>query len=133
MKINLVSIVIPAYNEEQNIAWTLESIKLQDYQGKTELIVVDNNSTDRTGEIAKDFGAQVLLEKNKGTRFAYQKGMSEAKGEVILVTNADSIVPKNWVSSIIAVFQQDPEIVGVGTKVGFYDVSPPVTIIFNIR
>lgn len=132
MKINLVSIVIPAYNEEQNIACTLESIKLQDYSGKIELIVVDNNSTDKTSQIAYSYGAKVILEKNKGTRFAYQRGMSEAKGEVILVTNADSIVPKNWVSSIIAVYQQDPEIVGVGTKVGFYDVSPLVTIIFNI-
>jgi glycosyltransferase involved in cell wall biosynthesis len=114
-----VSVVIPAYNEELLIGKTLETLKQQDYAHPYEIVVCDNNSTDRTGEIAMSMGAKVVVEKNKGTRFAYDRGMRESSGDLILVTNADTRLPKNWISSIVKAYE-DPNVVGVGTKVKFY-------------
>lgn len=132
MKINLVSIIIPAFNEEASIAVTLQSVLDQDYQGDKEIIVVDNASTDKTAQIAKDLDVKVIRESRKGTRFAYQRGMQDSEGEIIITTNADSIVPRDWVSSIINIYEQDPDVVGVGTKVSFYGVSPIINLIFDI-
>lgn len=115
-----VSVVIPAWNEELYIGDTLETLLAQDYEGKVEIVVSDNNSTDRTKEIAERMGARVVLEKRKGSRFAYDKGIKESKGELILITNADVRLPTDWISTIVKEYE-DEEVVGVGTKVAFYD------------
>lgn len=82
-----ISLVFPAYNEEKNIAAAIkdfQSIKLVD-----EIIVVDNNSRDRTSQIAKKNGARVVLEKNQGYGFALRKGMDEARGDYIVLCEPD--------------------------------------------
>lgn len=92
-----VSVVIPAYNEEKYIGRTLESVKnleLKDH--KLEILVIDGDSTDRTAEIAKSYGAKVKHEPHKSIGFARQEGIKHAKGEIILFTDADTVVPKNW-------------------------------------
>jgi glycosyltransferase involved in cell wall biosynthesis len=63
-----ISIVIPAYNEEKAIGHTLKEINdtLKNINIDYEIIVIDNNSIDRTGDIAKDLGAHVILEKRQG-------------------------------------------------------------------
>lgn len=94
-----ISVVIPAFNEEKFLPKCLESLKNQDFKN-FEVIVVDNNSTDKTAEIAKNFGAIVFSEKNQGVAFARQKGFLEARGEIIASTDADTILPKNWLSRI---------------------------------
>lgn len=115
-----VSVIVPAFNEENYIEKTLQDLISQDYNGEFELIVVDNNSTDKTAEIAKKYGALVLLESKKGTRFAYDRGMRNANGEILFLTNADSRIPKNWISSLIK-YYDDPKIVGVGSHIKFYN------------
>ena len=115
-----VSVVIPAYNEEKSIGRVIRQVKEQDYRNICEIIVVDNASTDKTSEISKSLGAKVLLEKKKGTRYAYQKGISAASGEIIAVTNADVLLPTDWVSTLVSYFD-DPEIVGVGTHIDFFN------------
>ena len=62
MATELISIVIPAYNEKKNIVACLRSIKAQDYQGPLEIIVTDNNSSDNTGDLARQEGATVVFE-----------------------------------------------------------------------
>lgn len=126
-----VSVVIPAYNEELNIAKTLETISHQDYTGKVEVVVCDNNSADRTSEIAAEHGARVVKEAQKGTRFAYDRAMRESKGEIIIATNADTLLPVNWISKIVAAYE-DPEVVGVGTRVKFYNAPKWVNTYLNI-
>lgn len=126
-----VSVVIPAYNEELNIAKTLESISKQDYTGKIEVVVCDNNSTDRTAGIAEENGARVVKETQKGTRFAYDRAMKESKGEIIIATNADTLVPTNWISRIVETYE-DKEVVGVGTRVKFYNAPKWVNTYLNI-
>ncbi len=119
----LVSIVIPAYNEEKGVSKTIESVLKQDYS-PFEVLVVDNNSTDNTKEVAREFGVRVLSEKNKGVAHARQLGFTEAKGDIIISTDADTIHPKNWISNIIKEFSRDPKIVAVGGLGEFYSGPP---------
>lgn len=108
-----VSLVIPAFNEERFLGKTLQSVLSQDYKN-FELIVVDNNSSDRTSEIAKGFGAKVIFEPRQGTGSARQKGFSEAKGEIIATTDADTILSTDWLSRIVEKFEKDKDLVGFG-------------------
>jgi len=108
-----VSVVIPAFNEEKFLPNTLKSLREQDYKN-FEIIVVDNNSTDKTAEIAKSFGVKVILEKNKGAGAARQTGFLAAQGEIIATTDADTILPKNWLSEIIKRFQEDENLSAFG-------------------
>lgn len=101
-----ISIVIPAYNEELYLPACLAALKKQSYPSdKYEIIVVDNNSNDKTYEIAKNAGAIVILEKNQGHVFALNSGMMYAKGDIIATTDADTKVNKNWLRIIERVFR----------------------------
>lgn len=114
----LISVVIAAYNEEKNLPSCLQSLKDQDFpKDNFEIIVVDNNSTDKTAEIAKSFGAKVLLEKKQGNTFAAKLGMDSASGEIIAMLDADTIADKNWLSEIYKIFQ-NPKIVAA-TGMGY--------------
>lgn len=113
-----ISVVITAFNEEKNLPKCLESIVNQDFPTENiELIVVDNNSTDKTGAIAKSFGARVINEPKQGNTFAAKKGMDSAKEEIIAMIDADTIADKNWLAEIAKVFQ-NPKVVGV-TGMGY--------------
>lgn len=112
-----ISIVIPSYNEEKYLSNCLKTIALQKSpKDRYEVIVVDNNSTDRTSQIAKKFGAKVVLEKRQGYVFALKRGMDEAKGDIIAVTDADTKVSSNWLSVIEKAFK-DPDIVAITGRV----------------
>lgn len=83
-----ISLIFPAYNEERNIDAAIkdfQSVKLVD-----EIIVVNNNSRDKTSQIAKKAGAKVFLEKNQGYGFALRRGMKEAKGDLIVLCEPDA-------------------------------------------
>jgi len=81
-----VSVVIPAYNEEKSI---LKVVKDFSKPCINEVIVIDNNCTDRTPDMAKKAGAKVIKQPKQGYGFAIRKGLEEAKGDVIIVTEAD--------------------------------------------
>lgn len=86
-----VSIVIPAYNEERTIAEILKRVMAVDLAPLAkEIIVVDNNSTDRTGEIAAAIpGVRVIKEMRPGKGAAVKRGFSEATGDLLLIQDAD--------------------------------------------
>jgi glycosyltransferase involved in cell wall biosynthesis len=121
----IFSIVIPAFNEEKFLPRCLESLKNQDFKD-FEIIVVDNNSTDKTADIAKKFGVTLLFEKNQGPAFARQKGFLNAKGKIIATTDADTILPKNWLSRIFEEFKKDKDLVAFGGSCDFY--SGPISL-----
>ncbi len=100
-----ISVVIPAFNEEKYLRRCLEALKKQDYKNNFEIIVVDNNSKDRTSSIAREFGVRVILEKKQGNTFALERGMMEAKGDIIAATDADSQVRPDWLSIIKKAFE----------------------------
>lgn len=109
----LVSVVIPALNEEKFLENNLYSIINQKFKD-FELIVVDNNSTDRTAEIARSFGAKVIFNAVKGVGSARQAGFMKAKGKIIATTDADNILPRDWLETIVKRFEKDDELVGFG-------------------
>ncbi len=98
------SIVIPAYNEEEVIAKAIGSLRrLGTPRRDYEIIVVDNNSKDRTGEVARANGAdKVIFESEPGTNFAREAGRKAAGGEIIVFLDADSTPPMDWLSRIEA-------------------------------
>ncbi len=123
MKRPFISVVIPAYNEEQYLSKTLESLKKQDYTGNFEVIVVDNNSRDHTAQIGKNYGAKVIRELQKGVQFARQTGFAAARGQIIASTDADTIVPTNWLTTLAGEFAKNPDAVCVSGMFTFYDGS----------
>lgn len=115
-----VSVVIPAFNEEKRIALCLQSVKGQ-IEPADEIIVVDNNSTDKTKEIAKSFNVTVLEEKKQGIIPTRNTGFDKAKGDIIARTDADSKVPPDWIKKIKQHFEQDPLLLGLSGTAHFYD------------
>ncbi len=87
-----LSVVIITYNEEANIARTLESVKALVSDGKGEIIVVDSGSTDQTVEIAKLYGAKVFIEEWKGYAAQKNSAIDKAAGDWILSLDADEEV-----------------------------------------
>ena len=86
-----ISVVMPCLNEEDGIAScinkTKAAIKLNSLNA--EIIVADNGSTDNSVEIAKNLGARVVIQKEKGYGRAYQMGISEARGKYIIIGDSD--------------------------------------------
>lgn len=119
-----VSIIIPVYNEEHHIRRCLEAVKYQTVLPK-EVIVVDNNCTDKTVEIAKQFPfVRVVRETRQGHAPARNAGFDTATTDLIGRIDADSIINKNWVERLLNDFQ-DPDLAAV-TGLGRTDFIPRV-------
>ena len=102
-----VSVVIPAHNEEKNIAKTIEALLAQDYPN-LEIIVVDNASSDNTNEIAKKYERiKVVYESKKGLLQARERGRKEATGEIIVNMDADCLPATNHISRGMTHFKSD--------------------------
>ncbi|HEY8401640.1 MAG TPA: glycosyltransferase family 2 protein [Cytophagaceae bacterium] len=91
-----VSIVIPAYNEEKDLLKALSSLAELRTKYKTELIVANNNSKDKTQEIIDRCGIKSVFAENQGISYARQAGLEAAKGKYILNADSDSIYPETW-------------------------------------
>ena len=90
----MISVVIPAFNEEKYLPRLLSSLKKQtlEWGRDFEVIVVDARSLDRTREVAKSFGCRVIVEKKrKGPGQARNLGAKKAKGDIIVFLDADAI------------------------------------------
>lgn len=111
-----ISIIIPAYNEEKYIPDTLASVKQLDTNGwDIDLIVVDGGSKDKTASIAQKHGARVLRIPHRGIGFARQQGILQAKGEIIAFTDADTIVPRDWLTRHVSALCQSGVVFSYGT------------------
>lgn len=103
-----LSIVIPALNEEENIPAVLTSVpvdRLRDAGFETEVIVVDNNSTDRTGDVARECGARVVLQPERGYGNAYKAGFDAASGSYIATGDADRTYPFDALPELLSVIE----------------------------
>lgn len=98
------SIIIPAYNEEKFIESAIRSVLANQKfitRKDFEILIVNNNSIDRTKEIAHQAGAdKIIFESQKGTNFARQKGFSESQGRIVAFLDADCIAPEDWLLRI---------------------------------
>lgn len=81
--------MIPCYNEEKGIG----EILARKHLFVDEVIVVDNNSTDNTGNVAKKYGATIVHEKKKGYGYAHKAGLSKASGDIIVTLDGDNSFP----------------------------------------
>jgi len=96
-----VSVIIPAYNEEKNIQRVIEKYRSQNYPG-LEIIVVANNSTDRTFEIAQQYADAVLdIKENIGVCKARNEGAKIATGDIFIFSDADSFLSQEAVEKIV--------------------------------
>lgn len=114
-----ISVIIPAYNEEKVIAKTIESILEVDYS-KKEIIVVDDGSKDNTLRIAKRYEqdrVKVLHKENGGKATALNYGIAFAKGEIIAVLDADTIVGKTSLKEIAKIFADDENVAAVAGNI----------------
>lgn len=120
MKPIAVSVVIPAYNEEKLLARCLTSLQNQTVVPH-EIIVVDNNSTDATAEIAETHGVIVVKETRQGIAWARDTGFNRATGDVIARLDADCVAPPEWIEKITSYYQEYSLENGSGiTGMGYY-------------
>ncbi len=107
-----VTVVIPAYNEEETIQEVVSSFSAEPHVD--EVLVVDNNCTDQTAEKARAAGARVVEEKEPGYGRALMRGMSEAQGDILVLTEADgSFLARDLVK--LLVYLEDAGMV-IGTR-----------------
>ncbi|MCM8795313.1 MAG: glycosyltransferase family 2 protein [Candidatus Omnitrophica bacterium] len=87
-----VSVVLPCFNEEKTIGICVEKIKdvFRREKIKGEIIIADNNSSDRSREIANSLGVKVVIEPRRGYGAAYLKGLREAQGKYIVIADSDN-------------------------------------------
>lgn len=92
-----LSVVIPCYNEEDGVREVIGRIpKIVD-----EIVVVDNNSTDRTSEVARSLGARVVLEKRPGYGAAYKAGLAAATGDLVITMDGDGTYPPEEIARLV--------------------------------
>ncbi len=118
----MLSVVIPAFNEERRLPSCLAALAAQDTEEPFEVIVVDNASTDRTAEVARSFGERLQIrvahEPQKGRGAARNTGFALARGDIILSTDADACVPTSWIRDYATALRNRPRAVGLtGTAV----------------
>lgn len=110
-----VSIVMPVYNEEKTLLKTLTSFSRMKTKYRVELIIVNNNSQDRTKEIALALGVTVVDEPRQGISFARQTGLNRAKGIYFLNADGDSIYPPGWVDAYVEALKDTQVTCAYGT------------------
>lgn len=108
-----ISIVLPAYNEERLIGRCLASLIKQDFSLPYEIIVVNNNSTDRTDEIAAKFPVKIISETMQSVVCARQRGLTQAQGPIVAGVDCDCTYPPEWLSTIYKCFD-NPQVVACG-------------------
>jgi glycosyltransferase involved in cell wall biosynthesis len=96
-----VSIIIPVYNEEASILKCLLSIAKQKTAYTFEVLCVDNNSKDRTAEILKKITVGYLYQPIQGCGPSRQMGLENAKGQFVLLADADCLYPNTWIDTMI--------------------------------
>jgi glycosyltransferase involved in cell wall biosynthesis len=121
-----LSIVIPVYNEQGYLKACLDAIANQT-EFPDEVIVVDNNSDDKTAAIAKSYPfVKFLNAKKQGVLAARTKGFNTARGDIIGRIDADTILPPSWIRDVKNSLQNSPAVAITG-PVNYYDMPFPAT------
>jgi glycosyltransferase involved in cell wall biosynthesis len=119
-----VSVVVPARNAERTIGECLTSLVRAAYDSdRREILVVDNASTDRTAEIIRRHPVRYLFEPRRGPSAARNRGIGAASGEIVVFTDADCVVTKDWLRGLVERFDSD-DVWGVAGEIVAY---PPST------
>lgn len=117
-----VSVVIPAWNEADTIHRTLSSLAATTTRLRTELLVIDNNSTDPTGRVLETLGVRRIVQPVQGTPHARQMGLERARGRFHLCADSDTLYPPEWIDRMVGPMREHADTVGV---YGTYSFLPP--------
>lgn len=126
-----LSFVVPAYNEEAYLGPCLESIlrelqalAAEGIRAKTEIVVVNNASSDSTREVALRYpGVRVVDELRKGLPYARQAGFLATSGALVANVDADSRLPQGWVRQVLLSFRANPDQVALSGPLEYYDLE----------
>ena len=129
-----ISLIIPAYNEENYIGECLDAV-LKNAPGEFhEIIVVDNASTDKTAEVARSrSGVKVVHEPQKGLPAARERGRLEATGDLLAYIDADSKMHSRWAPMGKKIFSERPEIVSLSGPAKYWDANPVMALLLNLQ
>ena len=118
-----ISVVIPTYNEERYIVRCLKSLVNQTlHRDEFEIVVVDGGSADRTVELAEEYADFVIQQKSKGVGGARNDGVAVSSGEIIATTDADIILPEDWLARICADFKSKRVVAVYGPIIPIEDI-----------
>lgn len=130
----MTTLIICTYNRERFLPGLFDSIVLNDYS-KTpyEIVVIDNNSNDRTAEICRQFAAdhpdvdfRYFFESEQGLSNARNRGLREARGEVVIFVDDDALIDADYISSYINYLDQHPDVMAAGGPIEpLYESSEP--------
>jgi glycosyltransferase involved in cell wall biosynthesis len=127
-----VSVIIPTYNRSTMLPLTLDSFLAQDYpRDRYEIIVADNNSTDDTRFVLKDYCTRwdqikAIVETRQGVHYARNRAAQESRGEILYFTDDDMIADPGLLTELVRLFDLDSRIgSATGKIVGRFDGAPP--------
>ncbi|MBN1350472.1 glycosyltransferase [candidate division KSB1 bacterium] len=135
-----VSVIIVARNEEQNLGECLASISGLNYSHeRMEIILIDDRSDDRTGMMMREFADRhphvksIRIQQNPATNIsgkanAVSKGIDVSSGEIILLTDADCVLPQSWIEEYVSLFTNQ---VGLVAGMTLLDAAGDTTPIFG--
>ena len=118
----LFSIIVPTYNEERLLPALLDSIHHQTFQD-FEVIVADDQSNDRTQQIALGYGARVIRSNGIGEYPSRNVAAEAAEGSILVFTGADARMPTNLLSSVASKFKGDSRLAGIYCPTYPYDAA----------
>ena len=121
-----LAFVIPAYNEEALIGKCVESVLAEVKRSgrDVDIVVVNNNSTDRTREIAASYpGVRVVDELQKGLVSARDGGFKATTAELVANIDGDTIVPPGWLDTVFREFEKDEGLVCLSGPYVYYDLG----------
>lgn len=109
-----VCVIFPALNEEESIGKVIDEVPVADIEkggDRTQIIVVDNGSTDRTGEIAKSKGATVLVETERGKGNAVRKAFASTSADFVFMLDSDYTYPATYIPQMLELLKSDHDVV----------------------
>ena len=109
-RMKTISIVIPALNERDGIAKTIEAVprsQLEKMGYEVQILVVDNGSADGTGELAREAGAEVVFEPRRGYGRAFKAGVAHARGDIIATADAGATYPIEDIVRLVGILEQE--------------------------
>lgn len=124
-----ISVVVPAYNAEATLSGLINAVLGQKYHGGVELVIVDDGSTDSTGEIVKQYReVRYVRQENAGPASARNRGAREAKGDFIFFTDSDCCPREGWIADMMAGFRQED----VAVVAGSYGIANPSSALARV-
>ena len=134
----LVSVIVPTYNRAELVGQTLASVRAQTYR-PIEVIVVDDGSTDNTGEVVRafadkarqDLSVRCVAQQNQGAPIARNRGLLEARGEFIQFIDSDDLLEPSKLSAQVEVLRRHSAVEYVFSKWEFFSHSGKVPMHWN--